>query len=77
MKLTATHPIAQLRQAIYERCGVAHFSKGYRSRKLRKVCPQSVGLDLRRKTDVIYLAEVLGLIHRTVIHVDFGAVAAA
>ena len=77
MKLTATSPIAQLRDAIYTACGVAHFSKGYRSRKLRKVCPESVGLDLRRKADVIYLAEKLGLINRTVIHVDFGAAVAA
>ena len=77
MKLTATSPIAQLRQAIYERCGVAHFSKGYRSKKLRKVCSESIGLDLRRKSDVVTLAQRLGLIDRTVIHVDFGAVAAA
>ena len=77
MKLTATATITQLRQAIYTACGVAHYSRGYRSKKLRKVCPQSVGLDLRRKADVMYLAEKLGLMDRTVIHVNFGAVVAA
>ena len=76
MKPTTIATINQLRQAIYERCGVAHYSKGYRSRKLRKVCPQSVGLDLRRKTDVVYLAEQLNLLDRKVIYVDFGAKAA-
>ena len=73
---TIATTINQLREAIYRRCGVAHYSKGYRSKKLRKVCPLSVGLDLRRKTDVIYLAEQLGLLDRKVVYVDFGVKAA-
>ena len=77
MKLTATTPIHELRLAIYRACGVAGFSKGYRSRKLRKVCPFARGLDLRRKADVIALAEHLGLIAPKVVHVDFGGVQAA
>ena len=77
MKLTATPPIHELRLAIYRACGVAGFSKGYRSKKLRKVCPFARGLDLRRKQDVIALAEHLGLIAPKVIHVDFGGVKAA
>ncbi|MEO0538773.1 MAG: hypothetical protein AAF215_33560 [Cyanobacteria bacterium P01_A01_bin.123] len=77
MKLTAAHNINELRQAIYAACGVAGFSKGYRSRKLRKVCPFAQGLDLRRKADVVALAEHLGLIAPKVVHVDFGGVQAA
>ncbi|NER82777.1 MAG: hypothetical protein F6K42_25125 [Leptolyngbya sp. SIO1D8] len=77
MKLTSNSPINQLRQAIYMACGVLHFSKGYRSKKLRQVCHLANGLDLRRKADVVYLAEQLGLIDRTVIHVDFGVKVAA
>ena len=77
MKLTANTAINELREAIYRHCGVAHFSRGYRSKKLRKVCVSAVGLDLRRKEHVIYLAEKLGLIDRKVIHVDFGAAVAA
>ena len=76
MKLTAAPTINQLRQAIYRHCGVAHFSKGYRPKKLRQVCHQAIGLDLRRREDVMYLAQKLGLIERKVIHVDFGAQAA-
>ena len=71
MKLTPIAPINQLRQAIYERCGIAHFSKGYRSRKLRKVCQAAIGLDLRNKKHVVYLAKHLGLIQANVVHVDF------
>ncbi|MBE7384420.1 MAG: hypothetical protein F6J95_023775 [Leptolyngbya sp. SIO1E4] len=77
MKLTSNSPINQLRQAIYERCGVLHCSKGYRSKKLRQVCHLANGLDLRRKADVVYLAERLGIVDRTVIHVDFGVQVAA
>ena len=76
MKLTPTSTIAQLRDAIYRRCGVVHYSRGYRSRKLRKVCSESIGLDLRRKADVVTLAQRLGLLDRTVIYLDFGAKAA-
>ena len=76
MKLAAIATINQLRQAIYERCSVAHYGKGYRSRKLRKVCSESIGLDLRCKTDVVKLAQRLGLLDSKVIYVDFGAKAA-
>ncbi|NEQ45643.1 MAG: hypothetical protein F6K00_19700 [Leptolyngbya sp. SIOISBB] len=44
MKLTAATPINELRQAIYVACGVAGYSKGYRTRKLRKVCPLCTGV---------------------------------
>jgi len=55
-------PIRQLRELIYAACGLLHYSKGYRSRKLRKVCEASKGLDLRRKSDVRWLAMHLGII---------------
>ncbi|NEQ45592.1 MAG: hypothetical protein F6K00_19435 [Leptolyngbya sp. SIOISBB] len=76
MELTAAATINELRQAIYVACGVAGYSKGYRTRKLRKVCPFARGLDLRRKQDVVALATYLGLIQSNVIHVDFGQKAA-
>ena len=50
-----------LRSAIYCYCGVGGYSAGYRPRKLRKVCREAVGLDLRRKAHVILLAQRLGL----------------
>lgn len=67
--------INQLRQAIYVHCGVAHYSKGYRPKKLRQVCRAAVGLDLRRKSDVVLLAQRLGIVQSNVIHVDFGKAA--
>ena len=75
--LTAKANINELRQAIYRACNVAHFSKGYRTRKLRKVCPFAQGLDLRRKSDVVALAEYLGLIKplNNVVHIEFGVAA--
>lgn len=76
MKLTAATPINELRQAIYVACGVTGYSKGYRTRKLRKVCPFARGLDLRRKADVVALATYLGLIQSNVVYVDFGQKAA-
>ena len=76
MKFTANTTINELRQAIYRACGVAGYSKGYRARKLRKVCPAARGLDLRRKADVVALATHLGLIQSNVIYVDFGQKAA-
>ena len=51
-----------LRSAIYCYCGVAAYSSGYRPRKLRKVCREAVGLDLRRKEHVLALAQRLGLV---------------
>ena len=54
--MTATTHINALRQAIYQACGVMHFSRGYRSRKLRQVCEAARGLDLRLKADVVVLA---------------------
>ncbi|MEO0826880.1 MAG: hypothetical protein AAFY20_09415 [Cyanobacteria bacterium J06639_14] len=75
--LTAKTHINELRLAIYRACGVARFSKGYRSRKLRKVCPFTQGLDLRRKSDVVALAQHLGVIKplNNVIHLEFGVAA--
>lgn len=60
--MTSQSNINEIRQAIYAATGVAGFSRGYRSRKLRKVCPMAQGLDLRRKSDAVFLAEQLGLI---------------
>ncbi|NER84806.1 MAG: hypothetical protein F6K42_35880 [Leptolyngbya sp. SIO1D8] len=77
MKLTTASSINELRQAIYRKCGVTHFSKGYRPKKLRQVCHLAQGLDLRRRADVLYLAQQLGLIERNVLHLDFGASLAA
>ncbi|MEO0659844.1 MAG: hypothetical protein AAFY74_20575 [Pseudomonadota bacterium] len=57
-----TTPINQLRQLIYAACGVLGYSRGYRARKLRKVCEWAKGLDLRRKDDVRWLAMRLGII---------------
>jgi len=71
MKAT-TPPINEIRLRIYRACGVAHFSKGYRGRKLRQVCEAARGLDLRRKADVVLLAQRLGLLPvDNVVHVDF------
>jgi hypothetical protein len=78
MKLATTPPINELRLRIYQACGVAHFSKGYRSTKLRKVCEAARGLDLRRKADVVLLSQRLGLLPASnVIHVDFAQKALA
>lgn len=72
---SADTKINELRQAIYVRCGVQHYSKGYRSKKLRQVCQFAVGLDLRRKADVVQLAQRLGIIASNVLYLDFGRAA--
>jgi hypothetical protein len=77
MKTTSSQSINELRLRIYQACGVAHFSKGYRPTKLRKVCEAARGLDLRRKEDVVLLAQRLGLLSANVIHVDFAQKALA
>ena len=65
MVLTARSNINALRSAIYDRLGVAHYSASTRSRKLRKVCHYADGLDLRRKSDVICLAQHLNLLPKS------------
>lgn len=62
MHLTSTSKLNLLRAAIYAAAGVAHYSKSYRTRKLRKVCEAARGLDLRRRKDVVLLAQRLNLI---------------
>lgn len=62
MRLTSTSKLNALRAAIYAAAGVEQYSKSYRTRKLRKVCPASRGLDLRRRADVVQLAKHLGLL---------------
>lgn len=62
--LNATSKLNALRAAIYAAAGVAHYSKGYRPRKLRKVCALARGLDLRKASHVVYLAQQLGVISR-------------
>lgn len=62
MHLTSTSKLNLLRAAIYASAGVAHYSRGYRTRKLRKVCAAARGLDLRRRADVVLLAQRLGII---------------
>ena len=57
-----SYKINDLRQKIYERCGLTKYRPSYRPRKLRKVCELAKGLDLRRKADVIFLAKGLGII---------------
>ena len=64
MQLTTTSKLNALRAAIYAATGVAHYSKGYRTRKLRKVCEAARGLDLRCRAHVVYLAQQLGIISR-------------
>jgi hypothetical protein len=54
-----------------------HFSKGYRSRKLRQVCEAARGLDLRLKADVVVLATRLGLLGSNVVQGRFGTAIAA
>jgi hypothetical protein len=72
MKPTAKSPINELRLRIYQACGVAGFSRGYRPTKLRKVCEAARGLDLRKKADVVLLAQRLGLLPAdNVLYVDF------
>ena len=75
--LTANSTINELRQAIYRAAGVGHLSGSRRTRKLRKVLPLARGLDLRRKANVVFLAQHLGLIETNVIYVEFGESAAA
>lgn len=75
--LTTNSTINELRQAIYRAAGVSHLSGSRRTRKLRKVLPIARGLDLRRKASVVFLAQYLGLIETSVIHVDFGQTVAA
>ena len=65
MVLTARSNINALRSAIYDRLGVAHYSASTRSRKLRKVCHYADGLDLRRKSDVMCLAQHLNLLPKS------------
>ena len=62
MVLTARSNINALRSAIYDRLGIDHYSASTRSRKLRKVCHYANGLDLRRKADVVCLAQHLNLL---------------
>ena len=76
MKLTASSNINELRQAIYRAAGVSRLSGSRRTRKLRKALPITPGLDLRRKANVVFLAQYLGLMESSVIHVDFGQKAA-
>jgi hypothetical protein len=64
MQLTPTSNLSALRAAIYAATGVAHYSKGYRPRKLRRVCALARGLDLRKAAHVVYLAQQLGLISK-------------
>lgn len=72
MKPAAKSPINELRLRIYQACGVAGFSKGYRPQQLRKLCEAARGLDLRRKADVLLLAQRLGLVPaNNVLYVDF------
>jgi hypothetical protein len=72
MKPTAKSPINELRALIYRACGVAHLRSSTRSRRLRKVCEASRGLDLRRKADVVLLAQRLGILPvDNVIYLDF------
>lgn len=66
--------INEIRLQIYRRTGVLHYSRSYRPRKLRKLCEAARGLDLRKKEDVLTLAQRLGLISN-VIHVDFSKAA--
>jgi hypothetical protein len=69
--------VNELRLQIYRTCGVLHYSRSYRPRKLRKVCEAARGLDLRKKADVILLAQRLGLLPQSnIIHVDFAQAAA-
>lgn len=65
MHLTSTSKLNLLRATIYVAAGVAHYSKSYRTRKLRKVCEAARGLDLRRRSDVVLLAQRLGLIAKS------------
>ena len=65
MQLTKESSIKALRDAIYRRFSLQNLSSSYRSKKLRKVCAHANGLDLRRKSDVIFLCQELGIItHR-------------
>ena len=56
--------LSELREAIYKRANVAHYSRGYRTRKLRKVFNWTKGLDLRRKDHVLLAACRLCIISR-------------
>ena len=62
MALTTCSNINLLRSAIYAALGIDHYSASTRSRKLRKVCHYANGLDLRRKADVVCLAQHLNLL---------------
>ena len=62
MTLTPRSDINALRSAIYAALGIDHYSPSTRSRKLRKVCHYACGLDLRKKADVICLAQHLRLL---------------
>ena len=71
MTLTETSSIKDLRQAIYVRFSLQNLSSSYRSQKLRKVCNHANGLDLRRKSDVIYLARQLNIIPHPMLATPF------
>ena len=77
MALTTRSNINRLRSAIYCRLGIAHWSSSSRSRRLRKVCHQANGLDLRRKADVVFLAQYLGLLPKPAMPVFEEELAAA
>ena len=62
MPLTTRSNINLIRTAIYAALGIDHYSASYRSRKLRQVCSYADGLDLRRRSDVICLAQHLNLL---------------
>ncbi len=60
--LTSQSKPADLLRQIYAETHVLGYSNSYRPKKLRKVCPISRGLDLRKPKDVIFLARALNII---------------
>ena len=62
MNLTETSSIKDLRQAIYTHFNIQNYSSSYKSIKLRKVCAIAQGLDLRKRSDVVFLAKQIGVL---------------
>lgn len=62
MPLTARSDINLLRAVIYAAAGADHWRGSTRSRRLRQACHYACGLDLRRRSDVVCLAQHLRLL---------------
>ena len=71
MQLTEKSSIKALRGAIYQKYSLQNLSSSYRSKKLRKVCNHANGLDLRKKSDVVFICQQIGILPHQMLSTPF------